>query len=78
MDDRSPGERRVPGWTNVGVDRGHGRWHDSGPLVIVPTASAWAIGGELIDRLLAGTRARRAVSFVLAGLLVLTVVSVWI
>lgn len=47
-------------------------------LVIVPTASAWAIGGELIDRLLAGTRARRAVSFVLAGLLVLTIVSVWI
>ena len=47
-------------------------------LVIVPTAGAWALGGELIDRLLATTRARRAVSFVLAGLLVLTIVSVWI
>jgi threonine/homoserine/homoserine lactone efflux protein len=47
-------------------------------LVILPTASAWALGGELIGRLLAGTRARRAVSFVLACLLVVTIVSVWI
>src|SRR5262245_61903225 len=47
-------------------------------LVIIPTAAAWALGGELIDRLLAGTRARRAVSFVLAGMLVVTIVSVWI
>jgi threonine/homoserine/homoserine lactone efflux protein len=47
-------------------------------LVILPTASAWALGGELIDRLLASTRARRTVSFVLAGLLVVTIVSVWI
>ena len=47
-------------------------------LVILPTASAWAIGGELIDRLLTSTRARRAVSFMLAGLLVLTIVSVWV
>ena len=47
-------------------------------LVILPTASVWAFGGELIDRLLTGTRARRAVSFVLAGLLVVTIVSVWI
>jgi threonine/homoserine/homoserine lactone efflux protein len=47
-------------------------------LVILPTAAAWALGGELIDRLLAGTRARRAVSVILAGLLVVTIVSVWI
>jgi threonine/homoserine/homoserine lactone efflux protein len=47
-------------------------------LVILPTASAWAIGGELIDRLLASSRARRAVSLALAGLLVLTIVSVWV
>ena len=45
--------------------------------VIVPTAAAWAAGGDLLGRLLAGERARRAVSLVLAGLLVVTIVSVW-
>jgi threonine/homoserine/homoserine lactone efflux protein len=46
--------------------------------VIVPTAAIWAAGGGLIGQLLSGDRARRAVSLVLAGLLVLTIVSVWI
>jgi threonine/homoserine/homoserine lactone efflux protein len=46
--------------------------------VIVPTAAIWAAGGGLIGRLLSGDRARRAVSLVLAGLLVVTIVSVWI
>lgn len=46
--------------------------------VIIPTAAVWAAGGDLLGRLLAGDRARRAVSLVLAGLLVATIVSVWI
>jgi len=46
--------------------------------VIVPTAAAWAAGGDLLGRLLAGELARRVVSLVLAGLLVVTIVSVWI
>src|SRR5262245_30874353 len=46
--------------------------------VIVPTAAIWAAGGGLIGRLLSGDRARRTVSLVLAGLLVVTIVSVWI
>jgi threonine/homoserine/homoserine lactone efflux protein len=46
--------------------------------VIIPTAAVWAAGGDLLGRLLAGERARRAVSLVLAGLLVVTIVSVWI
>ena len=46
--------------------------------VIVPTAAVWAAGGDLLGRLLAGERARRVVSLVLAGLLVITIVSVWV
>lgn len=47
-------------------------------LVILPTASLWAAGGELIERSFAGARSRRVISLVLALLLVGTVVSTWL
>lgn len=47
-------------------------------LVIVPTASIWALGGEALSRLISGARAGRAMSLVLAGLVALTVLSVWL
>jgi len=47
-------------------------------VVILPTAALWASGGEVIDRLFAGPRARRAISLVLALLLVTSVAYVWI
>ena len=46
-------------------------------VVIVPTAALWAAGGGAIGRLLVDERRRRIVSLVLAGILALTVVSVW-
>ena len=47
-------------------------------LVIVPTGALWAIGGGALSRLLAGERARRIVSVVLAALVALTVAWVWL
>lgn len=47
-------------------------------LVIVPASSVWAFGGGAINRWLVDDRSRRAVSGVLAGLLALTVVSIWV
>lgn len=46
-------------------------------VVIVPTACLWAAGGGAIGRLLVDARSRRIVSLVLAGILALTVLSVW-
>ena len=46
--------------------------------VIVPTAALWAGAGGAIGRLLTDERRRRAMSLVLAALVVATVVSVWI
>lgn len=45
--------------------------------VIVPTASLWAAAGGAISRLASNDRARRAVSLVLAALVVATVALVW-
>jgi threonine/homoserine/homoserine lactone efflux protein len=47
-------------------------------IVIVPSASLWAGGGDALSRLVEGDRARRLVSFVLAAVVVATVGSVWI
>jgi threonine/homoserine/homoserine lactone efflux protein len=47
-------------------------------IVILPTASLWAAGGDALSRFLAGDRARRVVSVVLAALVVATVALVWI
>ena len=46
--------------------------------VVVPTATLWAAAGGSINRLVTSDRRRRAVSFGLAALVALTVVSVWI
>jgi threonine/homoserine/homoserine lactone efflux protein len=47
-------------------------------VVILPTASLWAVAGEAIGRLLAGERSSRIVSGILAVLLAATIVLVWI
>jgi threonine/homoserine/homoserine lactone efflux protein len=47
-------------------------------IVIVPSASVWAVGGDVLNRLIEGDRARRWVSLVLAAVVVTTVVSVWL
>jgi len=47
-------------------------------VVILPTAALWAGGGDVIDRLFAGPRARRRISLVLAALLVASVAYVWV
>jgi len=47
-------------------------------VVIVPTASAWAAGGEILGRLLASERSHRITSLVLAAVLVATVAYVWV
>jgi threonine/homoserine/homoserine lactone efflux protein len=46
--------------------------------VVVPAAGLWAAGGGAFARVFAGGRGSRAVSIVLAGLVAVTVVSVWI
>jgi threonine/homoserine/homoserine lactone efflux protein len=46
--------------------------------VIVPSAAVWAAGGGALGQLLSGERSRRAVSLILAALVVATVASVWI
>jgi len=47
-------------------------------VVIVPTAALWAAAGGVIGRWLTNDRSRRIVSGVMAGLLALTVVTVWV
>jgi threonine/homoserine/homoserine lactone efflux protein len=47
-------------------------------IVIVPSASVWAVGGDVLSRLIEGDRARQRVSLVLAAVVVATVVSVWL
>ena len=47
-------------------------------IVIVPSASLWAGGGDVLSRLVEGDRPRRLVSLVLAAVVVATVASVWI
>jgi threonine/homoserine/homoserine lactone efflux protein len=47
-------------------------------LVILPTAALWAAAGGAFSRLLVDERTHRIVSLVLAGLLALSVVSVWV
>jgi threonine/homoserine/homoserine lactone efflux protein len=48
-------------------------------VVIIPSATIWAVVGGVLGRLLAGRgRAHRIVSLALAALLAVTVVSVWI
>jgi threonine/homoserine/homoserine lactone efflux protein len=47
-------------------------------IVIVPSASVWAVGGDVLSRLIEGDRTRRRVSLVLAAVVVATVVSVWL
>ena len=46
-------------------------------LVIVPTASVWVAGGNAIAGFLTGRRAHRAVSVVLALLLVASIAGIW-
>jgi predicted MFS family arabinose efflux permease len=43
----------------------------------VPTAALWAAGGGVISRVVAGDRAHRAMSLVLAALVIATVAYVW-
>jgi threonine/homoserine/homoserine lactone efflux protein len=47
-------------------------------VVIVPSAALWAGGGDVLNRLIEGERARRAVSRILAAIVVATVGSVWV
>lgn len=47
-------------------------------LVILPTASLWAIGGDALSRLVSSERWRRPIALTLAALVAATVVSVWI
>jgi threonine/homoserine/homoserine lactone efflux protein len=47
-------------------------------IVIVPSASAWAVGGDILSRTIAGEGARRVVSLVLAAVVVATVAAVWL
>jgi threonine/homoserine/homoserine lactone efflux protein len=47
-------------------------------VVIVPTALLWAGGGGALGRFLTRPRARRVVSLVLAGMLVVTIGLVWV
>ena len=47
-------------------------------VVIVPSASLWAAGGGALARFLEGERTRQLVSLGLAGVLALTVVTVWL
>lgn len=46
-------------------------------LVVVPAAAIWAGAGGFIGRLLTSPRAHRAVDLVLAGLVLLTIATVW-
>jgi threonine/homoserine/homoserine lactone efflux protein len=47
-------------------------------IVILPSASLWVVGGDMLSRLIEGDRARRTVSLILAAIVVATVGSVWL
>ena len=47
-------------------------------LVVIPSAAIWAAGGGVLSRFIAGARAGRIVSLVLAAMLAATVAYVWI
>jgi threonine/homoserine/homoserine lactone efflux protein len=47
-------------------------------IVIVPAASVWALGGDVLNRLIEGERSRRVVGLVLAAVVVATVAAVWL
>jgi threonine/homoserine/homoserine lactone efflux protein len=47
-------------------------------LVIIPTASPWAAGGNAISALIQDNRVRRAINLTLALILAATVLSVWL
>ena len=47
-------------------------------VVIVPTAALWAAAGGAIGRWLSDDRSRRLLSGIMAGLLAVTVVTVWL
>ena len=46
--------------------------------VTIPTAVMWVVGGDVLNRMVERPTARRAISGVLAGLVVATVAFVWI
>jgi threonine/homoserine/homoserine lactone efflux protein len=46
--------------------------------ITVPTAALWVVAGDVLNRLIERSAARRALSLGLAGLVVATVVLVWI
>jgi threonine/homoserine/homoserine lactone efflux protein len=46
-------------------------------IVIVPSAALWAGGGDVLNRIVDGDRARRIVSLGLAAIVVATVAAVW-
>ena len=46
--------------------------------ITIPTAALWVVAGDLLNRLIERPAARRAVSLGLAGLVVATIVLVWI
>jgi len=47
-------------------------------VVVIGSASIWAVGGAAIGRVIESERSRRAVSIVLASLLVASVVLIWV
>jgi hypothetical protein len=47
-------------------------------VIVVPTALVWAGAGDALARSVTTPRARRRVSLGLAGLLVATIVLVWV
>ena len=47
-------------------------------LVVLPSAAIWAAAGGSIGRLVSSERARRIVSLILGGVLVVTVVLAWV
>jgi threonine/homoserine/homoserine lactone efflux protein len=47
-------------------------------VVIVPTAALWAGAGDALSRFVSSPRARRAVSLILAAMLIGTVALVWV
>jgi threonine/homoserine/homoserine lactone efflux protein len=47
-------------------------------IVIVPSASLWAAGGDVLNRLFESERGRRLVNFIMATIVVATVASAWV
>ena len=47
-------------------------------VIIIPSAGLWAVGGDALSRFIRNPRARRAVNFALAIVLVAMVVLIWV